>query len=184
MDAGLIARRYATVLHDFAADHGKLDEVYADAVVVRQALAEQPQAKKFFDSPLRKLSEKKALVEAVFASRVTPETLQFLTFLVDKERIGYVSSILLVFEMLYKTERHICTARLTTAKELTAQQKERLTGLVSDKLKASGKEVEAIDATFRVNPAIIGGLILEVDGCQVDGSIRSKLKAVERQLTV
>lgn len=184
MDAGLIARRYATVLRDFARDKGKLDDVYADAALVRKALAEQPAAKRFFDSPLHKPSEKRDLVNATFESAVTPETLQFLTFLVEKERIGYADSILLVFETLYKNEHDICTATVTTARELTPEQKGRFVALVADKVKGAGRKVNSVDATFKVDPQIIGGVILTIDGKQLDGSVQSKLKAIERQLAV
>lgn len=184
MDAGLIARRYATVLRDFANDRGKIDDVYTDAALVREAMAQQPAAQRFFDSPLHKPSEKRALVEATFQGRVSAEMLQFLVFLVEKERIGYVSSILLVFEMLYKKEHDICTATVTTAKELTADQQQHFVSLISGKLSGAGRRVAAVDATFKVDPAIIGGVILAVDGKQLDDSVQSKLKALERQLTV
>lgn len=183
MDAGLIARRYATVLHDFAADRGKLDDVYADAALVRQALAEQPAAQRFFDSPLHKPSEKRELVNATFEANVSAEMLQFLTFLVDKERIGYVNSILLVFEMLYKRERDICTATVVTARELTPEQQSRFVSLVSGKVEKTGRKVSSVDATFKVDPRIIGGVVLTIDGMQLDGSVSSKLSELERQLT-
>ncbi len=183
MDAGLIARRYATVLHDFAADRGALDTVYADASIVRAALGAQPAAQRFFDSPLHKASEKRELVKATFEGNVSPETLQFLIFLVEKERIGYVNSILLVFEMLYKKEKDICTASVTTAKELSDTQKQNIISIISGKLEAAGKKVSSVDATFKVDPSIIGGIILAVDGKQLDNSIQSKLKTLEKKLT-
>ncbi len=184
MDAGLIARRYATVLHDFAADRGKLNDVYSDAALVRAALAEQPAAQRFFDSPLHKPSEKRQLVKATFEENVSAETLQFLLFLVDKERIGYVSSILLVFEMLYKREHDICTATVTTAKQLSPEQQGRFVSLISDKVEKTGRHVASVDATFKVDPQIIGGVILAIDGRQLDGSVLTKLKTLEKQLTV
>lgn len=184
MDAGLIARRYATVLQEFARDKGRLDEVYADAVLVRSVLAQQPAAKRFFDSPLHKPSEKKNLVTATFSGAVTDEMLQFLTFLVDKERIGYADSILLVFESLYKNEHDICTATVTTAYELKPEQKDRFVSLITGKIEATGKKVKSVDATFKVDPQIIGGVILAIDGKQLDGSVSSKLQAIERQLAV
>ena len=62
MDAGLIARRYATVLHDFAADRNKLDTVYQDALVVRQALSEQKEAQAFLE--IRKIPARKVTAAA------------------------------------------------------------------------------------------------------------------------
>lgn len=184
MDAGLIARRYATVLQEFAREKGKLDDIFADAELVRTVLAQQPAAKRFFDSPLHKPSEKKSLVKASFETAVTAEMLQFLTFLVDKERIGYADDILRVFQSLYKNEHDICTATVTTAQELSAEQKQRFVTLVKGKVEATGKKVTSVDAAFKVNPDIIGGVILAIDGKQLDGSVQSKLKAIERQLTV
>lgn len=184
MDAGLIARRYATVLQEFARDKGKLDEVFADAVLVRSVLVQQPAAKRFFDSPLHRQSEKRGLVKATFENSVSAEMLQFLTFLVDKERIGYADSILLVFETLYKNEHDICTATVTTAQELKPEQKERFISLITGKIEATGKKVTSVDATFKVDPQIIGGVILAIDGKQLDGSVQSKLKSIEKQLAV
>ena len=109
--------------------------------------------------------------------------LQFLTFLVDKERIGYVNSILLVFEMLYKRERDICTATVVTARELTPEQQGRFVSLVSGKVEKTGRKVSSVDATFKVDPRIIGGVVLTIDGMQLDGSVSSKLCELERQLT-
>lgn len=182
MDAGLIARRYATVLRDYAQGRGKLDEVYADVTKVRLALAENPEAEQFFVSPVVKPSEKKALLEGTFKGKVCDEVLQFLTFLVDKERIGLAGSILFVFEMLYKREKNICTATVTTAKELSAADQSRFVGVIADKMRKSGREVADVDATFRVDPSIIGGVVLAVDGKQVDDSVSSKLRELQRQL--
>ncbi len=184
MDAGLIARRYATVLYDFASDKGVLDEVYQDAQTVRTALAQSPDAQKFLDSPLRKPSEKKAFITSAFDKATCHEMLQFLTFLVEKERIAYASQILLVFQSLYKKERNIRTAKVTTANVLTDQQKAHIVDMIADKLKAAGKAASQIDADFVTNPTIIGGMILEIDGLQADGSVASKLQALQRQLTV
>lgn len=184
MDAGLIARRYATVLHDFAADKKLLDDVYLDAQTVRTALQQNPEALKFLDSPLRKNSEKKSLLNAALKDNVTPLTLQFLSFLVEKERIGYVSSILLVFQTLYKKEHNIRTAKVTTATQLSDQQKKRFVDLIALKLNNAGTTADSIDASFKTDPSIIGGLILEVDGRQIDSSVASKLQALQRQLTV
>ena len=184
MDAGLIARRYATVLRDFAQGRGKLEEVYADVTKVRAALAENPEAEQFFCSPVVKPSEKKALLTGTFKGLVSDETLQFMTFLVDKERIGAVGSILFVFEMLYKREKNICTATVTTAKELSEADRNRFVGLIADKMRKSGRQVSDVDASFKVDPSIIGGVVLAVDGKQIDDSVSSKLKELQRQLAV
>ncbi len=184
MDAGLIARRYATVLHDFAADNKCLDEVYVDAQLIRQVLSQQAGAQRFFESPLRKSSEKKKLLEDAFAKEVRQETMRFIDFLVEKERISLLQQIMLVFCMLYKKEKNICTAAVTTAKPLGTEQQRRIVEQIEQKLVATGHKVSAVDATFRTDARIIGGIILEVDGMQVDDSVASKLRQLEKQLTV
>ena len=119
MDMGLIARRYATVLLEFARDKGVIDQVYEDSRLVRCVLNDEPDAMKFFNSPLHKMSEKRALVAGTFTGKVTSETLQFLNFLVEKERVGLAPQVLLVFESLVKKEKKVVTAVVTTATELS-----------------------------------------------------------------
>ena len=184
MDAGLIDRRYATVLYDFASEHGSLDAVYADANLISDTLASTPEAQKFFMSPIRKPSEKKQLLHASFEGNVSDYTLQFLDFLVDKERVKHVKSILFVFQSLFKQSRGIRTASVTTAVPLSAQQQQNVKNLLIEKVKAAGQNVSDIDATFISDPSIIGGIILAIDGKQIDNSVAAKLKAVEKQLTV
>lgn len=184
MDSGLIARRYATVLHDYAVDEGRLEAVYQDSLTVREALAQTPEALKFLCSPLRKPSEKKGLLKAVFAANVCPQTARFLDFLVDKERVGLVAEVMRVFETIYRAEKHIVTAQVTTAVELPEAQKNDIKSLITERLRAAGETVAEVVAAFRADERIIGGVVLALDGRQLDDSVATKLKAIKRQLTV
>lgn len=182
MDMGLIARRYATVLLEFARDKGVVDRVYEDSRLVRGVLHDEPSAIRFFNSPLHKQSEKRQLVEGTFTGKVTAEMLQFLNFLVEKERIGLAAQVLLVFEMLVKKERKVATVVVTTATELTEGARSNIASQIDEKLRRSGSEVSSVEATFKTDPSIIGGLILEIDGRQADNSISHKLREIEKAL--
>lgn len=182
MDMGLIARRYATVLLEFARDKGVIDQVYEDSRLVRCVLNDEPDAMKFFNSPLHKMSEKRALVAGTFTGKVTSEMLQFLNFLVEKERVGLAPQVLLVFESLVKKEKKVVTAVVTTATELSQDAQKGIIDQIDQKLRHSGVEVSAVEASFKSDPKIIGGIILQIDGRQADSSIASKLAEIERAL--
>ncbi|MCQ2202816.1 MAG: ATP synthase F1 subunit delta [Bacteroidales bacterium] len=178
MDGGLIARRYATVLYEYGAEKGKTAEIYDDVNIVRGALSENPRAKELLGSPLTKGAEKKALLSAVFGGRVSQETSDFMSFVVDKEREEMLDEILRVYQVVYKEHNGIKTAEVTTAKELTAEKQSALTAQLSAKL---GTQVEV---SYKSDASLIGGVIIRVDGKQLDLSVARQLSDIEKELTV
>lgn len=183
MDAGLIARRYATVLRDYATDEGQMEAVYADSLLVREALEAQPAALAFLQSPLRKPSEKKALLRAAFGRATAQPTQRFLDFLVDKERVQHLPEIMRVLEALYRRDKGICTAQITTAVELPEAQKADIVALITDKLRKAQRPAAQVAASFRSDKRLIGGVVLALDGRQLDASLAAKLRELQRQLT-
>ncbi|MCF0189945.1 MAG: ATP synthase F1 subunit delta [Marinilabiliaceae bacterium] len=178
MNSGLIARRYATVLFDYARERGIEDGVYEDTRNIREALSVSAEAMAFVCSPVRKPSEKKRLIEQVFSQVVKAETIQFLNFVIDKDRAVMLCEILRVYGVVYKEHKGIRTAVVTTAKVTESHMQERIKQLLEEKLGA------VVEASFKDDPSLIGGVIVEVDGRQIDTSIKRQLIDIEKQLAV
>lgn len=178
MNAGLIARRYATVLYDFALGRNVLDDVYNDARNISQAMAAREATTQLLASPLRKPSEKKTFLKNAFEKFVTPTTMEFMLFVVDKERVSILSEILRVFQIVYKQRQGIKSASITTAKELSADKQNDITKLIEDKLSSK------VEAQYRTDESIIGGAIITIDGKQLDCSVLHQLKEIEKRLAV
>jgi len=178
MDGGLIARRYATVLYEYGTDKNKTAEIYDDVNMIRSAFAEAPKALELLGSPLKKASEKKEFLKSVFDKKVSEETSEFMSFVVDRGRVDMVDEILRVYQVVYKEHNGIKTAEVTTAKEIAEGKKADFTKQLESKL---GSKVEA---TFKADSSIIGGIIIRVDGKQVDCSIARQLAEIEKKLMV
>ncbi|MCQ2228433.1 MAG: ATP synthase F1 subunit delta [Bacteroidales bacterium] len=178
MDGGLIARRYATVLYEYGMDKNKTADIYDDVNMIRNAFADAPKALELLASPLKKASEKKTFLKSVFDGKVSAETSEFMSFVVDRGRVDMVDEILRVYQVVYKEHNGIKTAEVTTAKEITDAKKADFTKQLESKL---GSKVEA---TFKADASIIGGIIIRVDGKQVDRSIARQLAEIEKKLTV
>ncbi|MCQ2227026.1 MAG: ATP synthase F1 subunit delta [Bacteroidales bacterium] len=178
MDGGLIARRYATVLYDFGVSKDSTELIYADANKICEAFKETPEALEFFCSPLKKVHEKKDLIKSAFGNVVSPATTDFLLFVADKNRISMIDEILRVYQVVYKERNDIHTAEVTTARALSAEKCSELTQLLEKKVGAK------VDAKFKTDERIIGGVIICIDGKQVDCSISRQLADIEKSLTV
>jgi F-type H+-transporting ATPase subunit delta len=100
----------------------------------------------------------------------------FLLLLADKGRIAALEEIAQEFERLVSEEEGVLTAELTTAVELSDDDERRLLEQIEE---ASGRKVEA---TRQVDPALIGGIVLQVGSHRLDASVRGRLERLRRSL--
>lgn len=176
MNAGLIARRYATVLYDFATDAKEAERVYTDARNVSLSLSASEAAMQLMSSPMRKPSEKKALLEQVYGSYVCSTTMRFMTFVVDKGRAELLCEMLRVYGAVYRKRQGIKSACITTATELSTDKQQSFTTMLEAKTQSR------VETTYKTDADIIGGIVVAIDGRQIDCSVKNQLKEIERKL--
>jgi F-type H+-transporting ATPase subunit delta len=100
----------------------------------------------------------------------------FLLVLVDKGRAGQLEEIAREFERLAAEHEGIVHAELTTAVELSDADARQLLEQIE---RASGRRVEA---TRKVDPDLIGGIVLQVGSHRLDASVRGRLERLRREL--
>jgi F-type H+-transporting ATPase subunit delta len=100
----------------------------------------------------------------------------FLLLTAEKGRIGEIETIGAEFERLMAREERRLTVELTTAKELTDSEAAEIVAQIEQ---ASGRKV---DATRRVDPDLIGGIVLRAGTLQVDASVRGRLERLRTDL--
>ena len=100
----------------------------------------------------------------------------FLLLTAEKGRIGQIEAIGAEFERLMAREERRLNVELTTAKELSDKEAEEIIRQIEE---ASGRKVEA---ARRVDPALIGGIVLRVGTLQVDASVRGRLERLRHEL--
>src|SRR5262249_18705430 len=100
----------------------------------------------------------------------------FLRLAAEKGRIGEIEEIGREFERLMAREERRLTVELTTAKELSDDEAASIVGQIEQ---ASGRKVEA---TRKVDPALIGGIVLQAGSMRVDASVRGRLERLRNEL--
>jgi F-type H+-transporting ATPase subunit delta len=165
-----LAGRYASALFDLARDERQIETVSASLATLKGALAESPDLKAVTASPLVNRAEAaKAIAAAAGALGVDPLTTRFLGVLANNGRLSQLGAVIATFARLAAAHRGETTAEVTSAYPLNDDQ---LAALKAN-LKARGGNDVAIDA--RVDPSILGGIVVRLGSRMIDASIKTKL---------
>lgn len=165
--------RYALALFELARDAKQLDKVSKSLESVKALLADSEDFRALTVNPLVSRAEAGAAVTAVAKKlKLDALTANFLGVLAANRRLGETGAAIRAFTQLAAAHRGEITAEIVSAHPLDKKQADALKA----KLKAEFTKDVALD--LRVDPAILGGLIVKVGSRQVDGSIRTKLNTL------
>ena len=168
-----VAKRYAQAAFGIASDANAIPQWRAELNDVATVLVDSGLAPVLADTKVP-LDRRLSLVER--ALDVSPLTLNFAKVLVSKGRSGEARAVAEAFDRMADEREGIAHASVTTAVELSADQLNAIAARLSQSL---GRQVRARAV---VDPAIIGGVVVRVGDKLVDGSIRTRLKRLRREL--
>jgi F-type H+-transporting ATPase subunit delta len=171
MSVSRIATRYAKSLISLAKDQGKLEAVKKDIDALSAALQHR-ELLQLFKSPVVKGDKKRAIVDQLFGSRLDELTMAYLQLLIRKSREGYFPEIAAEFANQYREEKHITPVRIVSAVPLSDRFVQELRG----KILATGLTHENLDIETAVDPAVLGGFVVEFGDKRYDATVREKLK--------
>jgi F-type H+-transporting ATPase subunit delta len=166
---------YARALHDAARDRDRVAEVRGDLAAFVQAVRSVPELRSALRNPQLEPRAKAAALEALVEG-ADELVRNFLRLLAEKGRAGQVEEIGDEFERLVAAEEGQLTVELTTARELSEQEAEDIVRQIEE---ASGRHVEA---TRRVDPSLIGGIVLQAGSRRADASVRGRLERLRQEL--
>ncbi len=170
-----IGEVYARSLFEVAKDHGELDTVREQLGTFADALERDRELAVFFFSPYFSSQEKVAGLERAVAG-ANPTVLNFLRVLIENHRMPAVFRIRRELDGLWAEEQHILPVEITSAVELD----EATVRSIGDRIGAqTGRRVEL---AARVEPDILGGIVLRVGNQILDASIRNRLERLRRQV--
>ena len=171
----VVDRVYANALFEAATEQGKLEPVGEQLAQLVEAEREVPELRELLRNPQLDPRARRAALEDVMSG--TEDLLRnFLLVLADKGRAGQLEEIATEFERLVAEAEGVVHAELTTAVELSDDEAGKLLQQIEQ---ASGRKVEA---TRRVDPDLIGGIVLQVGSHRLDASVRGRLDRLRRQL--
>ena len=173
----IVASRYAKSLLDLAVEKSQLEAVYTDILLVKSICDHSHDFINFLNSPIIKVDKKVSTLKAIFDGKVNSITSGFLTIVANKRRESVIPQMAVSFIEQYKTNKHILTAVITSARGLDSTTKQQALALVKSQLNGEIELVEKIDAN------VIGGFILKIGDKQLDKSVARQLSNLKKQLT-
>jgi len=170
-----IAQVYARALFEVAKERDILDEIHDDLRAFATALDENRELAVFFFSPYFSSEEKKnGLQRAVTGA--DPVFMNFLETLLERHRMPVIFRIRARFEQLWDEENKLLPVEITSSvqldKEIVAQIGDRIGEQTGQKVELSSK----------VDPEILGGLVVRVGNFVLDASIRNRLNQLRKQV--
>lgn len=171
-----LAARYAKSILDLSLEKGQLETVYNDMLLLKDACRNSKDLVAVLRSPIIKADKKGKILDAIFAGKVSAMTSAFVTLLLNKEREGYLPEIAAAFVEQYKVHKGISTVKLTTAVPVGEDVKQA----ILQKLKTE-RHLQQVELDSEVNPALIGGFVLEIGDERMDSSVAFELNNIRKQ---
>src|SRR5436190_5721060 len=170
-----IARVYATALFGAAKDKGKLDAIRDQLGQFADALAENRDMQLFFFSPYFSSAEKsEGLGKAIAGAE--PELVNFLELLIEKHRMPVIFRIRRQFDALWAKENKRLGVTVTSAVELDPKVVKRIGAEIEE------QTGDTVELQSKVDPDILGGLVLQVGNMVLDTSIRNRLEKLRKSV--
>src|SRR3979409_570686 len=172
-----VSGRYATALFELARDEKSIDAVKADLERFDTILAESADLKRLVRSPVFSAdSQSKALTAVLDKAGISGISAKFLKVLTANRRLFAVSDVIRAFRALVAKFKGEATADVTVAETLSDRN--------LDALKTALKSVTGKDVALnvKVDPSIIGGLVVKLGSRMVDSSLRTKLNSIKHAM--
>ncbi len=170
-----VAGRYASALFDLATEQNQVKAVEADLVSIAAMLDQSADLTRLVRSPVFSADDQSAALAAVLAKAgVNPLTANFFKLIARNRRLFASSDMIKAFRTLAARGRGETQAEVTSAMPLTDAQLQQLQETL--KASAGGKVVQI---TSKIDPSLLGGLIVKVGSRMIDGSIRTKLNSLK-----
>ncbi len=172
-----MAARYATALFDLANETNAIDAVKADLERFDALIADNPDLNRMVRSPVFSADEQLAALGAVLdKAGIGGVAAKFLKLVTSNRRLFAARDMIKAFGNLVAKHRGETTAQVTVAEELKPEHVEALRAALKQ---VSGKDV---DLDIKIDPAIIGGLVVKLGSRMVDTSLRTKLNAIKHAM--
>ena len=175
----VIARRYASALFNLGKQEGSEALASHGAILgeLGELVTEEPKFGQLLKSPAIGIEEKKSVLSAILDKMGADRTLRNFCFLLaDKERLGCLREIADWYGVLLDEANGILRGEVVTAIKLTDAKRADIREKLKQKL---GHEIEL---KFRIDPAILGGMVLSVGDRVLDSSLRAQLGILRENL--
>ena len=164
---------YAEALFLLACETKNEDEILGALDLLKDVLNENTEYIDFLSTPSIPLGERLDAISEAFEKTMPEYVVSFIKLLCEKGHIDSIFECIGEYKELYDNSKKVMTAKVTSATELTEEEKNAL----YEKLKKISQKEIVID--YHLDKDILGGMIIEMDGKVIDASVKSRLKEVK-----
>jgi len=173
-----VAGRYASALFELATDKNVVGDVERDLTNFQSVLSESADLRQVLASPVLSTHEQGKAVSAVLAKMGASDiTSNFFKLITENRRLAVASDVVRGFKALASKARGEVAAEVISATALNDEQTAALKASLKDSV---GKDVQL---TAKVDPALLGGLVVKIGSRMVDSSLRTKLATMKAALS-
>ena len=172
-----LAGRYASALFDLASENGKVTAVEKDLDTLGAALAESGDLAALTTNPeLARDVQGKAMAAVAKKLKLSALTANFLGVLAANRRLGKLPGIISAFKAIAAAQRGEVTATVTSAHPLSDDQ------IAALKTKLTAREGRTVMLSAKVDPDLLGGLVVTIGSQRIDASIRTRLNSLAQAM--
>jgi F-type H+-transporting ATPase subunit delta len=170
-----VASRYAKSLIDLATEQKVLDQVQEQMLLFVQVCRENPELVAVLKNPIISLDKKAAVLHGVFGSKVHKIVNAFFLLMVNKGRAALLLPTAKAYIVAFQAIKGIVIAKVKAASALSEEAKKQIIAHV----KLMGANEVVLETT--IDPATIGGFVLQVGDKQVDATLKTKLNKLKKE---
>jgi F-type H+-transporting ATPase subunit delta len=168
-----LAARYATAVFELAKEENATHVVESDFATLKAAMAESPDLDRLVHAPVfSREDQAKGMAAILERMGASPLTRRFVLLLTSKGRLFTLAGVIAVFEQMVARERGEIAAEVVSARPLSDAQVQELKTILKSNL---GRDAR-LDA--KVDPSLLGGLVVKVGSRMIDSSLRTKLNGM------
>lgn len=178
-DETTLARRYARALLDVATERKKVDEVERDLYALAELWHGSEEVRTLIAHPQWSRARKKEILAGLLSGKVDPLTIRFVELLVDNGRLGVIEQIAHEYDHISDEHQQIMKALVTSFMPLNDKQRKKL----AEKLQGFTSRAN-IELEEKVDPSILGGVIVKLGSHVIDGSVAGRLRKMKERLVL
>lgn len=172
-----VAGRYASALFELARDQGQLADVERDVIAFQRLIEDSADLQRLVRSPVISAGEQaKAITAIAQKAQLSPLVANLLQVVVKNRRLFTLPDMLKSFRSLVARHRGEVSADVTSAVPLSEAQLNQLKDTLRIEI---GKDVQI---NTKLDPALLGGLVVKVGSRMIDSSLRTKLDSLKTRM--
>ena len=175
--AKLVSKVYGDALYEEAMEKDVLSVWYEEVQALKTIFLDHSDLVQFLNHPQIVKEEKIKVVENIFSGKLSDGLLGFLVIVIEKGRQNDILPICEYFTERVKEYKKIGMVKVTSAIELSDEQKAKIEAKVLETT-----SFVSLETSYAVDPSLLGGLVIRIGDRVVDSSIKTHLDEIRRDL--